>query len=316
MNLRRLSVFVTVVDEGSFSAAARTLGVPRSAVSQAVSGLEAELRVRLLNRSSRAMTLTEAGAALHRRAGPALRTIDEAALEVTDREGPVRGLVRLTAPVEVGARLLEPVLSAFLTRNPQVRVELTLTSKVLDLTEDGIDLAVRGGPLHDESVIARPLGGAMGHQAAGLYAAPAYVAAHGVPRRLQDLTTHATVAVRAGRGRVTWRLVGPRGAVSLELKPQLTVDTWGYALRAALSGVGVTLLPDFLAADEVRPGRLVPVLRGWSLPETSLSLVYSSRRYVPRAVAAVRDALLAAFPAEAQQSSSRPRGKASRVGGG
>ncbi|MFZ5446437.1 MAG: LysR substrate-binding domain-containing protein [Myxococcota bacterium] len=296
MNLRRLSVFVKVVDEGSFSGAARALDLPRSAVSQAISGLERELGVRLLNRTSRAMTITEAGLTLHRRAAPALRAIDEASLEVTDHQGSLRGRVRLTAPVELGTRLLEPVLSRFLTRNPGVELDVVLTSKVLDLTEEAIDLAVRNGPLRDESLVARRLGGAAAGQSAGLFAAPGYLAAHGQPRRLRELEAHAAIVVRAGRGRASWKLTGPDGAVTVEVRPKLSVDSWGYALRAALSGVGVALLPTFLCAAEVKRGQLVRVLPSWGLPESTLWLVYPSGRYLPRAVAAVRDALLAAFP--------------------
>lgn len=297
MNLRRLSVFVKVVDEGSFSRAARALGVPRSAVSQAIAALERELGVRLLHRSARAMTLTDAGATLHQKTAPALRTIEQASIEATDQQGPLRGVVRMTAPVEVGARLLEPVLSAFLREHPGVQLELSLGSKVLDLTEAGIDLAVRGGPLRDESLIARRLGGAAARQAAGLFAAPSYLKARGVPRKLADLASHSTVAVRSGHGRTTWKLTRARTTRTVELRPALTVDAWGYALRAAVSGVGVTLLPSFLCADEVLHGQLVRVLPGWSLPETTLWLVYPSARYLPRAVAAVRDAISRAFPA-------------------
>lgn len=296
MNLRRLSVFVKVVDEGSFSQAARALGVPRSAVSQAIAALERELGVRLLHRSARAMSVTEAGATLHQKTAPALRAIDQASVEVTDRQGPLRGVVRMTAPVEVGTRLLEPVMSAFLREHPGVQLELSLTSKVLDLTEAGIDLAVRGGPLRDESLIARRLGGDAASQAAWLFAAPSYLRARGVPRRLADLGSHATVAVHTGRGRTAWKLTRGRTTSTVELRPALTVDAWGYALRAAVSGVGVTLLPHFLCSAEVRQGQLVRVLPGWSLPETTLWLVYPSARYLPRAVATVRDAISHAFP--------------------
>lgn len=291
MNLRRLAVFVKVVEAGSFSAAARTLGVPRSAVSQAVAGLEAELGVRLLHRSTRAMALTDAGAELHARTAPALRTIAQAEATVGDRQGPLRGRVRLTAPVEVGARLLEPVLSRFLVAEPGVRLDLLLTSRTLDLVEHGIDLAVRGGPPQGRDLVARPLGAP---QTAGLFASPGYLARRGTPRRLEQLARHEAIALR-GQPRA-WRLLGPRGPVEVSVPVRLEVDTWGYATRAACSGVGIAMLPTFLCEEEQRRGLLERVLPGLALEEKPLWLAYPSRRNLPRPVAALRDAMLQAFP--------------------
>jgi DNA-binding transcriptional LysR family regulator len=289
MNLRRVSLFVQVVDHAGITAAARALGVPKSAVSQAVTALEHELGVRLLNRSSRSVSVTEAGAALHRRASPALEALDEARAEAVDTQGPLRGHVRLTAPVEVGTRLLEPVISRFLVSHPGVKLEVLLTTRVLDLAEEGIDLAVRGGPIDDESLIARRLG----TQDAGLFAAPAYLRARGTPRRVTDLVNHDCIVVKPVNGRGTWSLMSARGAQPVEVAARLGVDHFAFAVRAATSGVGVALLPLFLCETEVTSGQLVRVLPGVGLRDTVLQLVYPSGRYLPRAVAALRDALLA-----------------------
>ncbi|MFO0660630.1 MAG: LysR substrate-binding domain-containing protein [Polyangiaceae bacterium] len=297
MNLRRISVFVKVVEEGTFASAARSLGVPRSAVSQAVSTLERELGVRLLHRSSRAMSVTDAGAALYGRCAPALRTLAEASAEVTDQATSLRGRVRMTAPVEVGMRLLEPILSAFLGQHPGVSLDLVLTTELLDLTGNGIDLAVRGGPVHDESLVARKLGGHPESRSAGLYASPSYLARAGEPRSLDDLSSHDAVVLKSSRGSTDWRLEGPSGSATVVVQPRLTVDASGFALRAATSGVGIALLPLFLCEDEVRLGKLVRVLPEWGLPEKKLWLVYSSARYLPRPVAELRDAILRAFAA-------------------
>lgn len=290
MNLRHLSVFVKVVEEGSFAAAARELSLPRSAVSQAVASLEDDLGVRLLHRSTRAMTLTDAGLDLHSKTAPALRTIAEAASSVGDQQGPLRGRVRLTAPVEVGARLLEPVLSRFLVAEPGVHVDLILTTKMLDLIESGIDLAIRGGPLVDSDLVARRLGAP---QTGGLFASPEYLARRGTPRRLQQLSQHDAIAVR-GQQR-SWRLLGPRGAVQVSVPVRLEVDSFGYATRAACSGVGVAMLPTFLCEEEHGRGQLVRVLPGYLVEERPLWLVYPSKRNLSRAVAALRDALSEAF---------------------
>lgn len=297
MNLRRLTLFVRVVEEGGFSAASRALGVPKSALSQAVTQLERELGVKLLHRSSRGVTLTDAGATLHRRTAPALRTLDEAALEVVDQNGPLRGSIRMTAPVEVATRLLEPVLSEFLVMHPDVKLDLRLTGRVLDLVEEGIDLAVRGGATHDDSLVARPLRG----QDAGLFAAPSYLARRGRPRRLADLARHdgvvaGTASASDGALRtshVTWTLEGPRGVESVDVPVRLAVDQFGYLQRALASGVGIGLLPLFLAESERTRGALVHVLPRFAVRDTPLHLLSSSVRYLARPVAALRDHILA-----------------------
>ncbi len=292
MNLRHLSVFVKVVEEGSFAAAARALSLPRSGVSQAVASLEDALGVRLLHRSTRAMALTDAGRELHARTAPALRTIAEAEGSLNDQQGPIRGRVRLTAPVEVGARLIEPVLSRLLIAEPGLRIDLLLTTTPLDLVESGIDLAVRGGSISNSAIIARPLGAA---HTAGLFASPDYLARRGTLRRVHQLAEHEAIALRGQeRG---WRLLGPGGAVHVSVPVRLEVDSFGYATRAACSGVGIAMLPTFLCEEERARGQLVRVLPRYTLEERPLWLVYPSKRNPSRPVAAVRDALLAAFPA-------------------
>lgn len=279
-----------VVEEGSFAAAARALDLPRSAVSQAVAGLEAELGVRLLQRSTRAMALTDAGLELHAKVAPALRVIMDAGAAVGDRRGPLRGRVRVTAPVEIGTRLLEPVLSRFLVEEPGVRIDLVLTSRTLDLIEGGIDLAIRGGPIRGADLVARRLGAP---QSAGLFAAPSYLARRGAPRRASQLADHDAIVTRGQPH--AFRLIGPRGAIEVPVSVRLEVDAWGYATRAAVSGVGIAMLPTFLCEEEQRRGDLVRVLPAYTMEEKPLWLVYPSARNLSRPVSALRDAIAAAF---------------------
>lgn len=288
MNLRRVAIFVRVVDERGITAAARALGIPKSAVSQAISGLEQELGVRLLNRGKRAVTVTEAGATLHRRAAPALRTLEQASAEVVDTQGPLRGSIRLTASVEVGTRLLEPALSRFLLLHPGVRVDLVLTTRVLDLAEEGIDLAVRGGPVRDASLVARKLGA----RDAGLFAAPSYLAARGCPRQVADLAAHDCVVYRPVDGRTTWTVSGPGGTEAVQVAARLGADHFAFIVRALASGVGIGLLPLFLCEAELARGELVRVLPEYALRDKPLQLLYPSGRYLSRPVAALRDHLI------------------------
>lgn len=288
MNLRWVTVFVRVVDAGGVTAAARALGIPKSAVSQAVSGLEQELGVRLLYRGRRAVTVTEAGAILHGRAAPALRALEEASTEVVDTQGPLRGRIRLTSSVEVGTRLLEPALSRFLVLHPGVKIDLTLTTRVLDLVEEGIDLAVRGGPVRDESLVARRLG----TWDAGLFAAPSYLAARGHPLRVADLAGHDCVVYRPVEGRATWSLSGPGGSEAVEVGARLGVDHFAFIVRAVTSGVGIGLLPLFLCKAELARGALIRVLPEHAMRDKPLQLLYPSGRYLSRPVAALRDYLI------------------------
>lgn len=291
MNLRRVELFVRVADEGGFTAAARALGVPKSAVSTAVTRLEAELGVRLLHRSSRRVVLTEAGAALHQQARPALRALDDAEAAVLEAHTALRGPVRMTAPVEVGTRLLSPHLTRFLALHPGVSVDVVLTTRIVDLVADGFDLAIRGGPVRDPSLVARRLGA----EDAGLFAAPSYLAARGQPRRVRDLAEHDCVVYRPAAGRATWALTGPRGPERVDVAARLGADHFAFVVRAVTSGAGIGLLPLFLCDAEVARGDLVRVLPRHAMRGTRLNLVYPSARYLPRRVAALRDFLLEAL---------------------
>lgn len=292
MNLRRAAVFVQVVDAGGISAAGRALGLPKSAISAAVSQLEAELGVRLLQRTSRAVAPTDAGHELHRRVAPALAAIDEASAAIGDMQRSLSGVIRLSAPLEAGARLVEPVVTRFLAEHPAVRVELTLTSRLVDLGEEGIDLAIRGGAIGDESLIARRLG----REEAGLFAAPSYLARRGRPRRLAEIAKHDGVVYKPIAGRGRWTLVGRGGAESVEVVARVGVDAFAYLVRAVVAGAGVGFLPLFLCREELATGALARVLPSYADRGMDLHLVYPSGRYLPRRVAALRDALLAAWP--------------------
>lgn len=294
MNLRRVSIFVQVVESAGFTAAARALGLPKSAVSSAVSLLEEELGVQLLRRTSRTLTLTDAGAALHARAAPALRGLDEAAAAARDAQGALRGRVRLSAPVEVGTRMLEPLVARFLKKHPEVQAEVVLSSSGLDLIDEGIDLAVRSGRVTDEGLCAQRLG----TLDAGLFAAPAYLKGRGRPKTLRDVAAHACVVQRVTLGKSTWRLVGPGGEESVEVTARLTADHCSFILRALVSGVGIGLLPEFLCAEELRAGQLARVLPRYAVRGTPLQLLWPSRNYEPRAVAALRAFLIEAFIAQ------------------
>ncbi|WP_437999368.1 LysR family transcriptional regulator [Sorangium sp. So ce185] len=298
MDLNRIAVFVRVVDEQGFTAAARVLGLPKSSISRSVALLEEALGARLLHRSTRSVRLTEAGAAFYERASRGVASLEEAAAMVADLQSVVRGPIRITAPVDVGVAMLEPAVARFVRRHPAVRVDVVLTGRVVDLVEEGFDLALRAGPLRDGSIIARKIG----QVEDALYASPRYLERAGVPGSLADLATHRCVLFRATRNRAAWRLTGPAGEETVEVEGPLAVDELSFARRAVLAGVGVGLLPMILCGREVARGRLVRVLPSHMASDAPLHLVYPSARYLPHRVAVFRDFLVESLTRRFQRS--------------
>lgn len=289
MNFNRIAVFVRVVDEQGFTAAAQALGLTKSSVSRSVALLEEALGTRLLHRSTRSVKLTEAGTAFYEQASRGLAGVEDAAARIVDLRSAVCGTIRITAPVDVSVAVLEPVIARFLRRHPAVHFDVVLTGRVVDLVEEGFDLAVRAGPLRDSALIARRLG----HIESALHASPRYLDRAGLPGSIEDLARHQCILFRATRGRVTWTLRGPSGDETVEVKGPISVDDLSFARRAVLEGVGVGLLPTFLCTREVERGRLVRVLPSHTAPGALLNLVYPSAKYLPHRVAVFRDFLVA-----------------------
>ena len=283
MDLNRVATFVRVVEDGGFTAAARSLGLPKSSVSRSVALLERELGVRLLMRSTRSVKLTEAGSAFYARAMQGVAAIAEAAEVVADLDAALSGRIRVTAPVDAGSWLLAPVAAAFNEAHPHVRLDVVLTSRVVDLVDEGFDLALRAGGVRDGSLVARKLPTVD----LGLYAAPRYIDAHGAPEHPGDLATHRFVTFRDPRPVLRLVRASSDEEETTEVAGTLVVDDFSFIFHAVVSGAGIALLPSFMPAS--RPGATVRVLADWCVPGSGLHLVYPSARYVPRRVAAFRD---------------------------
>jgi DNA-binding transcriptional LysR family regulator len=291
MDLNRAAIFVRVVDEGGFSAAARALRLPKSSVSRAVALLEEELGARLLQRSTRKVHLTEAGTAFYDLASRGIAGVEEAAAAVTELQGSLRGTVRLTAPVDAGVWLVAPVIARFVAMHPAVHVDALLTGRVVDLVAEGVDFALRAGTIRDSSLVARKLG----RPDITLYATPAYLARKGTPRRPEDLATHDCVLFRGERGRARWELIGPEGEKTVQVTGPVGGDDFTFVQRIVLGGVGIGLLPSFLCTDAVAAGGLVRVLPQYVGKGAPFHLVYPSARYLPARAVAFRDFVLAAL---------------------
>ncbi len=291
IDLSKTSLFVRVVQTGSFTAAAKALELPKSSVSRGVVALEEELGVRLLHRTTRRLQLTAAGRSYYERASRALEELADAGAVVADLDKAPRGVVRVTAPVDLGTWVLAPVIANFIRTYPLIRIDLSLTSRTVDMVEEGFDLAVRAGKLRDSSLVARRLG----PTDFGLFASPAYVRRKGLPRSVEELAKHDCILFRASSGTTTWTFHGPDGIEHVEVSGPISVDDFVFVRQAALAGAGIAHLPSFHCRIEIEKGRLVPILPDRVTRLGALHLVYPSSRHLPHRVALFRDHIVAGF---------------------
>ena len=291
MDLNRAAIFVRVVAEGGFTAAARALHLPKSSVSRAVTLLEEELGARLLQRSTRQLHLTEAGKAFYERAAPALSGVEEAGAAVSDLQDELRGPIRITAPLDAGVWLLAPLVARFVAKHPGVYIEAILTSRVVDLVSEGVDFGLRATPLRDSSLVARKLA----PLAVALYASPAYLDRRGTPQSVAELAQHDCVLFRPERGRALWKLQGPAGEESIEVKGVIGADDFIFVQRMLSEGAGIGLMPTFLCESSCRTGELTRILPDHGLSGGQFHLAYPSARHLPHRAAAFRDFLLEAL---------------------
>jgi DNA-binding transcriptional LysR family regulator len=292
MDLNLVTAFVRVVEQQSFTSAAKALGLPKSSVSRRVTELEEELGVQLLHRTTRKLALTEAGRSYFEQAERALTELQAAAESATGMDTEARGIVRVTAPVDIGVMGLADIVTEFVREYPDIHVEMSLSSKIVDLVEEGFDIGIRAGKSRDSSLVARRLGNA----ALGLYASPDYLKAHGRPQSLADLANHDCVLFRGKHGKALWRLDGPDGeASSIEVRGRVTVDDMLFVRQVVGTGLGIGLLPTIVIATCKRVGSLDPVER--ILPEFSMggaevAVVTPSGPKRPRRVTLLRDFLV------------------------
>ena len=275
-------LFAAVVREGGFSAAARRLGLTRQGVSEAVARLEASLGVRLLERTTRTVRVTEAGSGYAARCAAIGAQIEEANAAARERQAAPVGRLRVTAPVLFGRRFLAPLVSRFLRRHPAVQVELVLADRRVDLIEEGFDLAIRAGELEDSGLAARRIGASR----VMCVASPELLAGR-PPPTVDDLAAWPCVTTREHE---RWSF-GERAVV---VTPALWVNDLEVACDAAIAGAGLVRLPRFLCADALADGRLVEVLAGDAPVVRGVYVVWPSRAFLPARVRLFIDALVEA----------------------
>ena len=284
LDLNDVAMFVRVVRCGSFAEAARQLGVPPNTVSRHILQLEAQLGTRLLQRSTRKLTLTGAGQAFHERCASAVDGLAEAGQELMTGGQEPSGHVRVAAPADFFDFFPMEWVADFLGAHPRVRLEFVLSDANADLIAEQIDVAFRGGPLRDSGYVGRRL---FDPRSDGLVASPAYIAARRTPATLQDLANHDCVASAHPSGRSTWRLIGPDGVEEeVQVAGRFSGNTAQALRKATVAGLGVALLPPTMAKLDVRAGLLVPVLPQYQRTGLGLNVLYPSRRHLPLAVSA------------------------------
>ncbi|MFQ5773456.1 MAG: LysR family transcriptional regulator [Kiloniellaceae bacterium] len=260
--LSAMAVFARVVEAESFSAAARELGLSKSAVSKQVSRLEDRMSVRLLNRTTRRLSLTEAGAAFYQACRRVVAEAEAAELAVTHLAAAPRGRLKINAPMSFGVRHVGPALPEFMARYPEVAVDMVLNDRVVDLVEEGFDVGIRIVRLRDSSLIARRLA----PNRRVLCAAPAYLAARGAPLSIEELSEHECLLYSYQVPDDSWRFTGPGGERQVRVRGRLRVNNGDALLAAAVGGLGIAWLPSFICGQELRAGRLVHLIPEWGDP--------------------------------------------------
>lgn len=275
-HLSDIAIFVRVVEAGSFTAAAAALGMSQSVVSRRVSALEKHLGVRLMQRTTRRLSLTEAGTSLFRRAQRSLSELADATQEVTQHQAEPRGTLRITAPVAFTLLHLTPLIGEFVTRYPQVRPELILDDRRVDIVDEGFDLAIRICELEDSNLVAVKLAPAR-HVVCG---SPQYLARRGTPQSPDELIHHDCMVYTIGRtpGRWAFRRPGTRETLLVPVQGPMQSNNTLVSKAAALAGLGLVHLPTFYVGDELRAGALQPVLTKFVPQVHGVFAVYPQRR--------------------------------------
>ncbi|HYP70110.1 MAG TPA: LysR family transcriptional regulator [Variovorax sp.] len=276
--LLAMEMFVRVVETGSFSKAAREFNTTQPTVTKQMAATETRLKARLLNRNTRGVSLTEAGALYYEKCKSIVRDAQDAESIVRLRQSQAQGLLRIGTSVAFGRRVIVPLALEYMERNPQVQVDLSFEDRYVDLVAQGIDVAVRMGKLADSSLGARFLG----RNPWVMVAAPDYLKEHGTPRRAQDLSGHVALIYSSVVGDDVWQMHTPKGeAVVVPVTGRLRSNNVSAVLAATRAGLGIALMPRYVAEESIKAGSVVEVLADHGLAEQEIHAVFPSPKLVP-----------------------------------
>ena len=290
--LAAMQVFAQVVESGSFAKAAERLNVSTSAASRHIADLEAHLQARLLNRTTRRVSLTESGRAYYERCVQLLGDLEEAEQEASRATVVPRGTIRMTTSAVFGTRHVAPVVAEFLAHNPGVRFDISLSERIVDLVEEGFDLGIRIGTPGSDNLVARKLG----ETRIVPCAAPAYLEARGAPAVPEDLARHNCFTYEYVTPRNSWRFRDPRGEErTVRVGGNLHSNNGDFVAEVAARGVGIVFEPAFIVGPEVRAGRLVPLLQDFEPAPIPIFAVYPSRKHLSAKVRVFVEFLVRSF---------------------
>ncbi|MCD8526100.1 MAG: LysR substrate-binding domain-containing protein [Alphaproteobacteria bacterium] len=277
-NLSRIGIFVEVARQESFAAAARELGITSSAVSKQVQNLEYDLKTKLLNRTTRKVSLTEEGALFFERSRRALEDLKEAADQMNELKATPRGTLKVSVPMALGVKYLKEPIAEFARLYPDVHLDIQFDDRLINIAEEGFDLVIRIGVLSDSSMIARKLAPAPAH----VCGCPNYFKKYGIPKTPEELAEHNVLAYTRNKGAHEWRYKGPDGVEGLVgLKSTFKCDAADMMLAAACEGIGLIISPIFFVKEELESGKLVSVLNDYTMwPERNLYAIFPPNRYL------------------------------------
>jgi len=285
-------VFAQVVESGSFAKAASRLGLSTTATSRHVAELEGHLQTRLLNRTTRRVSLTESGRAFYERAVQLLADLEEAEQEAARAAVVPRGTIKLATSHAFGVRHVAGAIAAFAARHPEVKFDVSLSERIVDLVEEGFDLGIRIGATGSENLVARRLG----ETRLVACASPEYLARHGTPRTPEELESHNCLTYEYVSPRSVWRFRDAEGRDrAVRVSGTLHANSGDFISQAAARGCGIVLEPAFVVAAEVRARRLVPLLQAFAPPPLPIYAVYPSRKHLSAKVRLFVDFLVQAF---------------------
>jgi len=287
-----LRLFIRIVETGSFSKASADLGITQPTATKHVAALEKRLGARLLHRSTRGAAPTEVGAAYYDKCKAITRELDEADSLAALMQSRVQGMLRISTSVAFGRRVLTPLVLRFMQQHPGLQIDLSFEDRYVDLVEQGIDLAIRMGRLADSSLGARYLG----NNPWLLVGAKDYLAGHGTPKTPAELAGHAALIYSSVQGDDRWHFTGADGStLAVPVKGPLRSNNLSALLAAARAGMGLAILPRYVAHESVKSGRVVPLLERWTLPAQEIHAVFPSPRLVPTKVSGFVDWLRGQF---------------------
>lgn len=285
MELDSIAVFVKVVQAGSFSKAAKMMGMPNTTVSAKVAQLEKRLGVTLIQRTTRKLQITPAGEVYFKKCLSALEEIRHAESELTKSEKKPQGTLRITAANDIGHTIVPALVSRYLQKYPEMKVELIITNRVVDLVGEGVDIGIRAGELEDSSLRSKKLTSAK----MGFMASPIYLKKHGTPNNLKQLTEHKLLRFSEFSETLTIERTDHQLLEKIKLKGKITADDLETLKRFAILGEGIALLPIFLCEEELKNGKLTHLLKQWQKSSGSFTLVHPAQKFISAKVRAFYD---------------------------